>query len=498
VEKNLIGFSLFNLAPAETHGDQLYTLPTGAARLKCIDKSLRCGKIIDMKIGIVGWGLEGKSAFNYFGPNHEYLIVNESPLDSPPSNTSNVAIQVLEGQRPPGLTGNVEDLSYLKGIEDCDKIVYTPVSRKNLEKLFPDDHSFWSKATTNQHIFFETVKSKNIIGVTGTKGKGTTATLITKLLEASGKKVHFGGNVGRPVLDFVNDIQPNDWVVLELANFQLYKFPYSPHIGVCLMITPEHLDWHPDMDDYIEAKSNLFRHQTSEDLAVYFADNAFSARTASYSRGVKIPYFKSPGAYVRGDGNIVVGENETVIVNKTEVKLLGQHNLENICAALTAVWQITQNIESIRKVLSTFSGLEHRLEFVRELEGVRYYDDSFGTTPDTAIVALKAFEEPKILILGGHDKGIPFDGLAKAVAKSNVRHVIAIGKTGPKIAELLRGQGYQAISEGLATMKEIVAEAHNKSHAGDVVLLSTGCSSFGLFKDYKDRGNQFKDAVRGL
>lgn len=451
-----------------------------------------------MKIAIVGWGLEGKSAFNYFGPGHEYLIVNEAPADDFPSQSNKVKVRYLASARPPGLTGNVSDLSYLQGIEDCDKIVYTPTARKALEKLFPDNHPFWQKATTNQHIFFETVKTKNIIGVTGSKGKGTTSTLIAKMLEAAGKKVHLGGNIGVPLLDLLPKPQQGDWVVLELANFQLYKFPYSPHIGVCLMITPEHLDWHPDIDDYIEAKSNLFRHQKKDDLAIYFADNEFSTKIASYSKGIKVPYFKSPGAKVRNNGDIVIGEEETTVINRSGVKLLGDHNLQNICAALTAVWQVTDNLEAINRVLATFGGLPHRLEFVREIEGVSYFDDSFATTPETVIVAMQAFTAPKIMILGGHDKGIPFDTMADAVTKNNVRHVITIGKTGPKIAELLRERGFNDITEGLDTMAEMVAESRSRAHAGDVVLLSTGCSSFGLFHDYKDRGNQFKKAVKKL
>ncbi|HEU5005281.1 MAG TPA: UDP-N-acetylmuramoyl-L-alanine--D-glutamate ligase [Candidatus Saccharimonadales bacterium] len=451
-----------------------------------------------MKIGIVGWGLEGKSAFNYFGPNHEYLIVNETPLDDFPEESAKIKVKYLSGGRPPGLTGNISDLSYLNDIENCDKIVYTPVARKNLEKLFPDDHSFWQKATTNQHIFFETVATKNVIGVTGTKGKGTTSTLITRMLEAAGKSVHFGGNVGRPVLDFVKEVKSDDWVVLELANFQLYKFPYSPHIAVCLMITPEHLEWHHDIDDYVEAKSNIFRHQKSDDIAIFFPNNKLSAKIAAYSPGHKIPYFHPPGVFVDSGSDIVSDGGKTKIINKEDVKLLGAHNLQNICAAVTTVLQVTDNLDAVRRILASFTGLEHRLEFVRDLEGVRYYDDSFGTTPDTAIVAMQAFSEPKIMVLGGHDKGSSFDEMARAVTKSNVRHVIAIGMTAPKIAKLLRDRGFTNITEGLTTMPEIVAEAQARAHAGDIVLLSTGCSSFGLFKDYKDRGNQFKKAVMAL
>jgi UDP-N-acetylmuramoylalanine--D-glutamate ligase len=449
-----------------------------------------------MKIAIVGWGIEGQSAFNYFGPSHSYLIANEHSRDDFPQSSDSVHIQYLNQERPPGMTGNVKDLSYLNGIENCDKIIYSVASRKNLEEKFTADSDFWKKAVSVMSIFFENVKTKNIIGVTGTKGKGTTSTLISKILEESGKNVYFGGNIGKSVLDFVNEVKQDDCVVLEISNFQLYKLPYSPHIGVCLMIVPEHLDWHADMEDYIQAKANMFKHQTTDDIAIYFAENEYSTKLANYSPGIKIPYYKLPGAFIREDGMIVVGETE--IMNKTDVKLLGEHNLQNICAAVTAVWQVIQDADAIRNVLSSFTGLEHRLEFVREFRGVKYYDDSFGTTPETAVVALKAFAQPKVLIVGGSDKGIAFDGLADAIAKNNVRHVVAVGNTGPKIAELLREQNFSNITEGLSTMHDIVNEAKNHTQTGDVVLLSTASASFGLFKDYKDRGNQFKQAVAEL
>jgi UDP-N-acetylmuramoylalanine--D-glutamate ligase len=451
-----------------------------------------------VKVGIVGWGIEGQSIYNYFGPDHEYLIVNEHPRDDFPEESDKVKIQYLHEDKPVGITGNAQDLSYLNGIEDCDKIVYSPTARKNLEKHFGDSQDFWSKATTERHIFFETSKTKNIIGVTGTKGKGTTSTLIFQMLNAAGKRAYLGGNIGRSVLEFVKDVQPDDWVVLELSSFQLDGFPYSPHIGVCLMIVPEHLDYHESFEEYAEAKSNLFSHQKPEDIAIYFDGNENSRQLAYRSPGVKIPFYLSPGARIREDGKIVVGEPEVEIVHKDEVKLLGEHNLQNICAAVTTIWQISQDVDAIKQILTTFKGLEHRLEFVRELDGVKYYDDSFGTNPDTAIVAMKAFSQPKVVILGGSDKGTPFNSLAEEVIKNNIRHAIAIGDTGPKIAELLRQRGFSNITEGLDDIESIVKEAREKAQDGDIVLLSTGCASFGMFKDYKDRGNQFKQAVHGL
>lgn len=448
-----------------------------------------------MKIGIVGWGLEGQSAFRFYGAEHEYLIVSEEPRDDFPMQDRKIRVQALSGQRQPGLTGNVDDLSYLDGLEFCDKIIYTAPAAKNLEKRFGQDKDFWAKATTIQHIFFQEVRTRNIIGVTGTKGKGTTSTLVFEMLKAAGKRAFLGGNIGVPVLDFVRDVSPDDWVVLELSNFQLYNLTYSPHIAVCLMIVSEHMDWHPDMTDYTEAKANLFRHQKPDDIAIYFSANEYSTKIASYSPGIKIPYFRKPGAYV-DDAKIMIGGEE--IIDKSEVKLLGEHNLQNICAALTAVWQITQDKDAIRRALANFSGLEHRLEFAGEIDGVKYIDDSFGTTPDTAIVAMKAFEQPKIIILGGSDKGADFAVLAKEIKSSSVRHVIVIGQIADKIVAALQAAGYNDITTGLGDMKAIVDKARQLAKPGDVVLLSTGAASFGMFKNYKDRGEQFKQAVQAL
>jgi UDP-N-acetylmuramoylalanine--D-glutamate ligase len=449
-----------------------------------------------MRIGIVGWGLEGQSAYKFFGPEHDYLIVNEEPRDDFPPQSDKIKVQFIDSPRHPGLTSNVNDFSYLDGIEDCDKVIYTPTSYPNLKLRFKDDKQLWPKAASIWHIFFETVKTKNLIGVTGTKGKGTTSTLIYEILKAAGKTVFLGGNVGTGILDFVKDIGPDDWVVLEMSSFQLYSLTYSPHIGVCLMIAPEHMDWHSDMTDYVDAKANLFRHQKTDDIAIYFADNEYSKQIASCSPGQKIPFYRAPGAYVREDGKIVIGNTE--IVENTEVKLLGEHNLQNICAAVTAVWQVTQDVNAVRKVLISFEGLEHRLEFVRELKGVKYYDDSFGTTPDTAIVAMRAFEQPKIMVLGGSDKGASFDELAKAVKESGVKHVIVIGQIASQIVQALKKTGYDHITTGLTDMAAIVQKANSLAEPGDVVLLSAAAASFGLFKDYKDRGNQFKQAVQSL
>jgi UDP-N-acetylmuramoylalanine--D-glutamate ligase len=344
-----------------------------------------------------------------------------------------------------------------------------------------------------------------IIGVTGTKGKGTTSTLIYKILQAAGKKVFIGGNIGTVPLDFLHEVTPDSFVVLELSNFQLIDFKGHPNVAVCLMLVPEHLDWHPDKEEYYAAKANLFAHQTPDDRLVYNGGNGTTTKVVSASKADKIPYYvplagqenrKTNGAYVL-DETIFYRDEEVCDTN--DVALLGRHNLENVCAAITAVWQIIDgNTDVIKKVVGEFTGLEHRLELVRELAGVKYYSDSFATTPESTIAAVRSFEQPKVLILGGIDKGIPFFDLVAELTHTNLRQILCIGTTGPKIAEMLASRGVDNVIAGGTTMTEIVANAQKAAQFGDVVLLSTACASFDMFKNYKDRGNQFKQAVNNL
>ncbi len=434
-----------------------------------------------MKIAIVGFARDGQAAYEHWNhDDNELTICDQDEKLQVPAN-ANAQLGV----------------DYLKNLGHFDVIVRTAgLPPKLIAEANPDTPDILSKVTGNIDEFFRVSPSKNIIGVTGTKGKGTTSTLIAKMLEAAGKKVHLGGNIGISALELLkNNIQPDDWIVFEQSSFQLIDQQHSPHIAVCLMVESEHMDWHKDLEEYLTAKKQLFAHQTSDDIAIYYAENENSKQIASASPGQKIPYMAEPGAFITNDD---IAIDQTVIVPTKDLKLLGKHNWQNVCAALTAAWQVTQDIPAIQSVLTTFAGLEHRLEFVREVNGAKYYDDSFGTTPETAIVAIEAFDQPKVIILGGSDKGSKYDKLAEAVKANNVRQVLTIGDMGPIIAKELQAIGYTNLSEGGSTMTEIVANAAKTAQPGDVVLLSTGCASFDLFKDYKDRGEQFKAAVLAL
>lgn len=315
------------------------------------------------------------------------------------------------------------------------------------------------------------------------------------------------GNIGLPMLDILEQTSDVDFVVLELSSFQLYDLEQSPQVAVCLMVVPEHLNWHHDFEDYKRSKSNLFRYQNSKDVAVYNVLNDTSKAIAGTSPAEKKLTYAVPKAgedfsplytsYVLGE---MIYYHSQPVMRTTDVKLLGRHNLENICAAMATTWDLVGgNIQAITSVLSTFTGLEYRLQLVHDLGGVKYINDSFSTTPETAIAAMESFREPKIVILGGSDKGATFEELANAVINSNVKHVLAIGERGPAIAQALRNREFVAITDqGLESMSAIVAKARELAAPGDIVLLSTACASFDMFKDYKDRGQQFTNAVQAL
>lgn len=430
-----------------------------------------------MNIAIVGFDIEGKATYEFLSKQGHELTICDQKTDL-----------VL----PDGAASQLGE-SYLDDLGRFDRIVRT--AGLHPAKILEKNPGVSGRITSHINLFFENTPTKNIIGITGTKGKGTTSTLVAKMLEASGKDVQLGGNIGVPPLTFLDRLTDQSWVVLELSSFQLMDLHESPHIATVLMIVPEHLNWHEDMEEYIAAKQQLFIHQSPDDIAVYFNNNDDSLSIADASEGQLIPYFTEPGAIVK-DNTIQIEGNS--ICGIDELKLLGAHNLQNVCAAVTTAWQVTHNTEAIRQVLVSFTGLPHRLELVRELDEIAYYDDSFGTTPETAIVAIESFEQPKVVILGGSDKGASFETLADTIIKQNVRAVIYIGVTGPKIADLLKAKGFMDVCEGGKTMDSIVSAARSVAQSGDVVLLSTGCASFGLFSDYKDRGNQFIEVVKRL
>jgi len=401
--------------------------------------------------------------------------------------------------------GNPE---YFNNLDAYDLILRSPGIKLSYLQNLGD------KVTSHTKIFFDLCPCK-IIGVTGTKGKGTTSSLIYEMLKLEGKDAYLGGNIGTPPLSFLEKLKKDSIVVLELSSFQLQDLTKSPNLAVVLMVTREHLapdrkegthqNYHSSVEGYIDAKRNILRYQTESDFAIVNKDYPASRESDVHTAG-QIFYASREDKVVEGcfvkNGKVTVrrGGVEEGIVETSKILLPGKHNLENVCAATMAAVLAGVDRKNIAQVLRTFKGLEHRLELVAEKNGVRYYDDSFSTTPETAIAAIEAFEVSEILILGGSSKKSDFKELGQVIfEKPNIKAIIGIGEEWEKIKEAIGHQraGIEYI-EDCKNMADIVAAASKIAESGNVVLLSPACSSFDMFENYKDRGEQFKKEVNNL
>lgn len=387
--------------------------------------------------------------------------------------------------------------NYLKNLDEYDLIVRSPgVKPQLLEK--------YKNVTSQTKLFLELSPCK-IIGVTGTKGKGTTSSLIYEMLKKEGFDAYLGGNIGLPPFEFLDKLNTHSIVVLELSSFQLIDIDKSPNTAVVLMTTTEHLNWHKDLDEYINAKRNILRFQKEEDVAIINKDYLASRQSDVETNG-QIYYVTAvdeanKGCFVKENAIwIRNGDLEEKIININDILIPGEHNLENVCAAAMAAYLAGVKVHNISFVLKNFKGLEHRLELVATVNGVKYYDDSFSTTPETAIAAINAFKNPEVLILGGSSKNSDFKTLGEVISKSqNIKAIIGIGKEWSRIKSEIRNTKSEIyFIEGAATMEKIVTAAYKIAAPGDLVLLTPACASFDMFKDYKDRGEQFKKQVLAL
>lgn len=347
-----------------------------------------------------------------------------------------------------------------------------------------------------------------VIGVTGSAGKTTTTALVGAMCRAAGLCTWVGGNIGNPLITDLDEMEPEGWVVMELSSFQLELMTISPHIAAVLNITPNHLDRHETMEAYIAAKRNILAHQQPDDFAVLGYDDA-NARSLALETPAHLVWF-SGGAEVEegafrtnGELTLRLGGRDEVICDASDVCLRGRHNILNVLAASALAGLAGVPVEAMEQVATTFTGIEHRLELVRELNGVRWYDDSIATAPERALAALRSFEEPIVLLAGGRDKKLPWDELA-AETVVRVRHLVTFGEAGPMIARLMekRGvDGQMGILEEITrvqTLEEAVEAAAQVVRSGDVVLLSPGGTSFDAFRDFAERGDRFKELVQQL
>ena len=358
--------------------------------------------------------------------------------------------------------------------------------------------------TSEMEVFFDLCPCK-IFAVTGSDGKTTTTTLIATMLKEQGYTVHLGGNIGTPLLPIIEEIGENDIAVAELSSFQLISMRKSPDVSVVTNVAPNHLDVHKTMDEYIDAKKNIFMHQNAFTRTVLNADNEITASFVDEVRGT-LSYFSynspvSRGAYLDGDDICVADKNGVVkIMNKHEIRIPGEHNVENYLAAISAVWGYV-DVETIVKVAREFGGVEHRIEFVREKDGVKYYNDSIATSPTRTIAGLKAFNQKLIVLAGGYDKHIPFDPLAP-YAVEKIKVLILTGPTADAIEKAIRSDknfdncGMKILrSENL---EQSVKMAHEIAKEGDIVSLSPACASFDAYPNFEERGNHYKKLVNEL
>lgn len=430
-----------------------------------------------MKIAIAGYGLEGKASYEYWNRvGNQLTIVDERDhIEGVPDGVATILGQGAFGR-----------------LSDFDLIIRSP--SVNPGKL-PYGEKVWS--ATNE--FFKRCQAP-IIGVTGTKGKGTTSSIIASILDAAGKKVHLLGNIGKPSLTELESIQPDDIVVFEMSSFQLWDITQSPDVSVVLKVEPDHLDTHNDMTDYTAAKANIRRYQTPDEACFYHPSNQLSAEVASLVPGAKRYGIADDGAVYVEDGWFK--KDSQVLCPVEAMQIPGEHNIENACAAISAALVIIDDVTAVERGLRAFKGLDHRIKYVTTKQDVRFYDDSYSSAPSASVAALRAFDEPKIVLLGGYDKGANFTELAGLIASTEtVKKVIIYGQTKHVIAEACRGAGVEP--ERLVVMdttdfETIVKQAAAQASDGDVVILSPGCASFDMFKNFTERGERFVEIVNKL
>lgn len=391
----------------------------------------------------------------------------------------------------------------LKQLENFDIIFRSPSclpTRPELEK----EANRGAIVTTEVEMVMKLSPAK-IIGVTGSDGKTTTTSLIAAILKDAGYHTYLGGNIGTPLFTKISEMKPEDIVVLELSSFQLMGMKISPHIGVITNITPNHLNIHKDYQEYIEAKKNIFKYQNQDDIIILNYDNEITRNCNKEANG-KVIYFSGKEKIENGfivDEKIIKECKDNIrehILDTADVILKGEHNYQNIATALAATNTLVM-IDDAVKTIKKFKGVEHRLEFVREINHVKWYNDSASSSPTRAISGINAFDEEIILIAGGYDKNLDYTPLAKPIV-DKVKTLLLIGQTSGKIFEAVKEemerQNKNVKIYMCDSLKETIDIANRTAKSGQIILFSPGSASFDMFKNAYDRGNQFKNLVNSL
>jgi UDP-N-acetylmuramoylalanine--D-glutamate ligase len=394
--------------------------------------------------------------------------------------------------------------SYLDTLTDFDVVFRTPGMYFNHPALTKAREAGVA-VTSEMEVFFDLCPCR-IYAVTGSDGKSTSTTLIAEILAASGKTVHKGGNIGRALLPLIEEIDEDDVAVVELSSFQLISMRRSPDTALITNITPNHLDVHGTMEEYIQCKTNLIAHQNAFSRTVLNLDNEGTKALAPMVRG-KLCWFtrrEQPerGAFLREDGMLCYAENGCVtpVVHKDDIRIPGMHNVENFLGVIAALWGEVP-VEAFVQVAKNFGGVEHRIEFVREVGGVKWYNDSIATSPTRVLAGLRSFDQKIIVLAGGYDKKIPFEPMAETVC-DRVRLLILMGVTAPKIEKAVtEAKNYDPANIRIlhaSSMEEAVEIAHREAKAGDIVTLSPACASFDLYPNFEVRGQHYKGLVKEL
>ena len=382
---------------------------------------------------------------------------------------------------------------YLDGISD-DIIFKTPGMRPDNPYLLEAAEK-GSVLTSEMELFFELCPCR-IFAVTGSDGKTTTTTLIYNILKQAGYTCYLGGNIGRPLIGDIEKIKESDMAVLELSSFQLFSMKKSANTAVVTNLSPNHLDWHKNMAEYEEAKKNVYKFQNENDTLIVNYDNEITRRMYGEAKGKAVYFSRKEKIGVYAADGIVRDENGAEIMKVSDIKLPGNHNLENYLAAAAATKDFV-SYDDIKEVARNFSGVEHRIELFREFNGIKFYNDSIASSPTRTLAALNSFSQKLIMISGGYDKKIPFDTIGKPV-QEKVKELVLVGATAEKIKTAVETAGSDTHITVCRSFEEAVQTAYGYAKEGDIVILSPMCASFDLFDNFMQRGNRFKELVNRL
>ncbi len=452
--------------------------------------------IRNKKVAIIGLGVSNLPLIDYlYKLGSEITLFNNKPIEQL---DKNILDKIYEYKLKFSFGEN-----YLNKLVGFDVIFRSPSCRPDTPQI-EEEVKRGALLTSEIELVLEMCPGTTI-GVTGSDGKTTTTSLIYEILKENNYKCYLGGNIGIPLFTKLGEMKPEDFVVLELSSFQLMTMKVSPQVAVITNVTPNHLDIHKSYDEYKEAKANIFKNQTENDLLVLNYDNDITKNFAKEAIGSTV-YFSSKEKLENG----IIVDGETIkdcesglrrhILNTKSTKLRGIHNAENMCAAIAATKRfVTPEVQA--KAISSFAGVEHRLEFVKEIKGAKWYNDSIASSPTRTIAGLKSFDENIVLIAGGYDKHLDYTPIAKTIVE-NVGSLILLGQTANKIYSAvtyeLKFSDKELPIYKVNTLEEAVEKANEISKKGDVVLFSPASASFDMFKNFAERGNKFKQIVNKL